>query len=424
MKKIFIGGFGACSAHNEKNAICSIVKREEYEIINNFKEADIIVITDTCLGLERFVDGTFQYIKKVLAEKKKESIVIVSGCLTKGLQYELTEERSEILKQVILVKPEVIIEYIARLIKEDFDEKEINELKLPFTVNCYSIRLSSVNGCMNHCSFCKRNYMNFNLQSVPFELIERLASGIETVNYPIYHIQIFSSNLSLYGVDLYGSQKSHEVIKELTKPEKIKYAYVGAIINMYPELINEILSNPKIKEIYISIESGSPRIYELMNRPIPLAKLIEIIKLIKRVRPDIIIDTEFITGFPTETIDDLKRTIELAQELDVFPIDIHPYENSVHIPSSNFEQHSLAYTIESANYAYSKLGGLHSKFIDRIRNGEMLIVKKSKQRKLYEVLLTNGAARLINFEQLNREYQIGEVVEPNIVKPKQLIKNR
>lgn len=57
-----------------------------------------------------------------------------------------------------------------------------------------------------------------------------------------------------------------------------------------------------------------------MNRPISLEKLVETIKTIKQERPDIIIETEIICGFPTETIDDFRKSRSLIEELDVMPI--------------------------------------------------------------------------------------------------------
>ena len=56
----------------------------------------------------------------------------------------------------------------------------------------------------------------------------------------IAYMAIDSLNLSQYGLDLYSKQQAHKAIAILTRPDNIKYAEIGSIINWYPELLNEI----------------------------------------------------------------------------------------------------------------------------------------------------------------------------------------
>ncbi len=421
MKKIWIGGYTSCGNHNEIAMIENYIKEPDYGLTEKIEEADIIIVIDTCLGTYQKMVSSFECIEEILKRAKIEAKTIVSGCLTKGVKFELTERQKELLSKVEIVKQEQLVPYVAQMLRgtvtsDDFD--------IPYSVNGVSISISPVSGCLNYCSFCKSHYMNFGLKSYPFEKVESLAYDIETIDYPFHHVAIHASNFSLYGTDLYGKPRAHEVIKNFTSPDKIKYAYVGSLINWYPELVEEIIKNPKIKEIFISLESGSPRVYKLMNRPISLNNLIRLIKFIKKERPDIIIITEFIAGYPTETIDDLKRSIDLVTELDIFPCFIWPYENSEQIPSSTLPGHSYDYCVEAANYVKRELFPLSKKFKDQILNGEMFVLKKSDKRELYITMLINGMIRNVRFDQLDRDYQEEEVIPANIVKPKQFVKRK
>ena len=210
----------------------------------------------------------------------------------------------------------------------------------------------------------------------------------------------------------------------LTSPDCIKFVNLGALINFYPELIKEIIENSKIKIIFVSLESGSERIYNLMNRPISLKKLVEIIKLIKQFRSDIIIQTELMCGFPTETIDDLKKSIELVQELDISPIFAHAYINSKQIPSSQLPQHSYKYNIESRNYLVEKLQPLHQKYLTLIKNNQMIVVKKSNNKKIYLMLCVDGSFKRVNFDQIDKEYNVNEIIPANTIISKQIVKRR
>lgn len=418
MKKIWIGGAVACGVHKEKAMIKDLANILHFEFVEP-EEADFIIIIDTCLSTYQQMLLSFECIEDILKRGKADAKIIVSGCVSKGVKFELTEEQKELLAKIEIVKQEELVPYIAKLLRgynmeDDFD--------IPYSVDNVSISLSPVSGCLNHCSFCKSHYMNFELKSYPIEKVKGLARDIEMIDYPFHHVALTASNLGLYGMDLYNRQRAHEVIEAFTKPDKIKFAYIGALINWYQELVDEIIKNSKIKRIFISLESGSPRVYRLMNRPISLENLIRIIRFIKKERPDIMIITEFITGFPTETIEDLKRTIDLIYELDIYPIFVHDYQNSEQVPASKLLNHSEAYCMESSYYAGEKILPQYEKLRDRIQTGEMFVYDKNNEKRLYITMLVNGTLKNIRFDQLDREYEKGELIPANVVKPKQLIK--
>jgi len=421
MKNIFVGGAGTCGVHNERYMIDLVISKSfEYGITDDFREADLIVIIDTCMATDDNTLESFNYLKKVLKEKRYDAEVVVSGCLVKGIKFKYSQEYIDILKQVICVDSDRIIEYVTGKIKPNLNKEILDRLDVPYTIEDNKIYISPVSGCLNNCSFCKSNYMNFSLNSIPYEKIERFSKWLDGYRTYLNYIDISSSNLSLYGVDLYGEQRSHEVIKILTSSESIKFANIGALINFYPELIDEILNNSKIKSIFTSIESGSDRIYNLMNRPISLDKLKEIIRLIRKERPDIIINTEFISGYPTETKDDLKKTIDLVYELDINPIFIHPYKNSQCIPSAKLPQYSFDYCVKKARYLDNKVKKLRDKFSKVIVDGEMLVLDKNEEYRVYLCMLTDGSLKEVGFDHVDREYNINEIISGNKIIHKRL----
>lgn len=275
--KFFIGGTGACDVHNEKSILKINIEQNGHEVSDYIDDVDYIILTDLCIGTYNSFTTNIKYLKQILMFKDKKTKVILSGCLSKGVNFELTDEQKQILSKVTIVKPDEILKYVANILNLEITDESL-DIFLPFSQEYRKLRTSIVDGCLNNCSFCKSSYMNFGLKSVPFEVIEKFVNETNQIDVPLYYQQIISSNLSLYGVDLYNKQRAHEAINLLSKVETTKFMNIGAVINWYPELINEIINNPKIKIITTSLESGSPRIYNLMNRPIELNKLIEIIK--------------------------------------------------------------------------------------------------------------------------------------------------
>lgn len=425
--KIFIGGYAACDVHNEKYLLKEMCQKYDQDCLtDNYQEADLIIIMDTCSGSFANVLRSLDVLAKVCKNKKENAEVILSGCLVNGLNCGIPDEYKEMISQVKSVNSKYILEYIRKYYLMDIVESNI---KIPYSYTDkfgINIRVSPVSGCLNNCSFCKKDaILKFPLHSHDFKDLQSLASEIDEAEN-IRYISLFSSNLSLYGVDKYGIQRAHEVIDLLTSSSNIQYASVGALINWYPELLNTILSNEKIKKVYASLESGSERIYNLMNRPISLAKLKEILKTIKRERPDIQLCTEIISGFPTETMDDLKRSIELIYELELYPTEVWPYDNSPTIASAKHPQYSYENGVYRSDYAIKQLLPLIHKLDNQVYNGEMYVLAKGEigPQLVYITLLTDGNMRRISAEQLDREYTQGDIILPGKVKDKHLVRHK
>ncbi|MCI9232988.1 MAG: hypothetical protein HFH08_00155 [Bacilli bacterium] len=64
MKKIWIGGYGACSNYNEKAMIKELVKNLKLEFVES-EEADIVIITDTCLATYQQMINSYKCIEDI-----------------------------------------------------------------------------------------------------------------------------------------------------------------------------------------------------------------------------------------------------------------------------------------------------------------------------------------------------------------------
>ena len=405
----YIEGTHACDVHFEKGLIKNIIESANQEITEYVDLADYVIVADSCVGSYKSFLEIMNYLQAVEEYKKSNAKVIVSGCLAKGVNFKLTEEDQKLLDKTTIVHPDNLAQYIASLV----EYKNINEFdfEIPVRVHDGKLLTSVVQGCLNNCSFCKKNYMNFDLKSIRKETIKYLVDTLNENGFPIYYGMLLSSNLSLYGVDLYNERKAHEVINLYSKINSLKFIEVGALINWYPELINEIIQNPKIKTIFTSLETGSPRLYNLMNRPISLDDLINVIKTIKKERPDIQIDTEFIAGFPTETKDDIKATLDLIEELEVYPRFVHPYINSFCIPSSELKQHSKDYIKCSKKYMDNKIENIRDMIDLELEKAENVVACYHDDYDIYSMLLKNGAIRNVSAQKLTRKYNPGDIIK-------------
>ena len=67
--------------------------------------------------------------------------------------------------------------------------------------------------------------------------------------------------------------------------------------------------------LHLPIQSGSNKILKLMNRKHDREYYISIIEKLKKINKDIKISSDFIVGYPSETEEDFKDTMELVKKI-------------------------------------------------------------------------------------------------------------
>ena len=193
-------------------------------------------------------------------------------------------------------------------------------------------------GCNNRCAFCKSNYLNLSLKSIPIEKIIELIlehhskTGVDEVN-------IMGLNPTQYGIDLYGKKSLTELIQKISSFDFINTILLDmlCIQDITTDLLNEIISNPKIKRVMIPIQSLDDRLLILMNRKNTSLEAEKIIKFISSERPDIILETIFLACYPTETDYNIKKNMEFLYNYHIVNPVISCYKYGYNVNSLKSE---------------------------------------------------------------------------------------
>ena len=82
------------------------------------------------------------------------------------------------------------------------------------------------------------------------------------------------------------------------------------LINVYKK------SNKLMPLVHLPVQSGSNKILKLMNRKHTIEEYLMIYKKLKRINPDIEFSSDFIIGYPEESDDDFKNTMELIEKIN------------------------------------------------------------------------------------------------------------
>ena len=108
------------------------------------------------------------------------------------------------------------------------------------------------------------------------------------------------------------------MINEISKFKEIKrIKYTTSHPNDFTnDLIKIHGENKKLMPmIHLPVQSGSNKILKLMNRKHTIDEYLTLIEKLKKINPSIKFSSDFIIGYPGETENDFKQTLDLLKEV-------------------------------------------------------------------------------------------------------------
>ena len=309
-------------------------KNNNYKIVNNPSEAEIIVI-NTCGFIDSAKEEAINTILE-MAEYKKQKCryLIVMGCLVQRYYEDLIKELPEVDLFIKLEDYDNFWNIIEDLIKRDIVTKtkqklsnKISEMKpLPMATseefmdrvvttgkNYAYIKIGE--GCSNRCTYCAIPYIRGPFVSRKMEDILEEAKMLAKTG--IKELIVIAQDTTKYGVDIYGESKLAELLSKLSKIKGIEwirflYSYPEGITD---ELIQEVAQNKKIAKYFdIPIQHISDSILKKMNRKTSKKQITELLEKIRTQIPEVTLRTSLIVGFPGETNDDFKELQEFVSQ--------------------------------------------------------------------------------------------------------------
>jgi len=303
-----------------------------YEVVSFEDIADVYVI-NTCtvtVGGDRSSRQAIYQAKR----RNPKAVVVATGCYAQVNPQELAK-----LKEVDLVvgnthKSEllkILEEYLERrekkvVVGEIFREKEVKNFDTVLYFEGARPFLKVQEGCNKFCTFCVIPYARGKVRSVDLERVVEQVKLLAQRGFK--EVVLTGTQLSQYGWD--KGYNLYTLLKELVKIEGIELIRLSSmhVKEMDKELLNLIVSEEKIApHFHLSLQSGSNRILELMDRGYTKEEYEEVVNFIVERRPISSIGTDVIVGFPTESDEDFEETYEFLKRLPISYMHIFPYSD-------------------------------------------------------------------------------------------------
>jgi tRNA-2-methylthio-N6-dimethylallyladenosine synthase len=327
-KQLFIKTFGCQMNEYDSEKIVDVLKEDgEISLTESPDNADIIIL-NTCSIRERAEVKVYSDLGRyrALKEANPNIRIGVGGCVA-------SQEGENIIKRapyVDLVFGPQTLHRLPTLLKkrdalgvpqiditfpeiEKFDRLPVSNFKGP------SASVSIMEGCSKYCSFCVVPYTRGEEISRPLDDV--LNEIIELTMLGVQEIILLGQNVNAYrgfskhdGVCDFATLL--EYVAEIGEVKRIRFT-TSHPNEMTEELIACFGKIDKLsKQFHLPIQSGSDRVLSAMKRNYTVLEYKSIIKKLKKVCPDISLTSDFIIGFPNETVEEFNQTKKIMEEIN------------------------------------------------------------------------------------------------------------
>lgn len=402
-----------------------IFKSNEYEIVNNPKEAEIIVI-NTCGFIESAKEEAINTILEMAEYKKKKcKYLIAMGCLVERYKDELEKALPEVDLFIKYSEYNFLWEQIENLLgdnknKEKYKEFDKVEDRVISTGDNFAY-LKIADGCSNRCTYCAIPYIRGPQISRKMEDIMKETEKLVEEGYK--ELILIAQDTTKYGIDIYGKPRLAELLQELCKLEKLHwirflYAYPETIDD---ELIKVVKENDKICKYFdIPIQHISDTVLKRMNRQSNGKTIRNLIQKLRKEIPEVVIRTTVMVGFPGETKEDFEELYDFLKEARFDKLGCFAYSKEDGTPAARIKEQIHPMTKKSR---YNKIMRMQQEISKENlkkqigRNVEILIEDKSFDGKIYVGRTYMDVPEIdgITYINTDKELQIGDFIKGKII---------
>ncbi len=346
-KKIFIQTMGCQMNVYDSEQILRQMATAGYEPVESPEEADLI-ICNTCSIREKAEQKAFSFLGRLAALKRARPDIIIGigGCVAQ-------QEGRRILRRLphvdLVFGTQAISRLPAMVAGVTRRRARAVDTALEYTIGpdefltkpvrqCgVAAFVTIMRGCDNFCSYCVVPYVrgretSRNPDEIVAEIKQLVAQGVREVT-------LLGQNVNSYGKKegLCSFSTLLEKINSINGLQRIRFT-TSHPKDLSPDLMEAFVKLDKLcNHIHLPVQSGSDAVLKRMNRKYRRSDYVAKINTLRSLRPDVAITSDIIVGFPGETEDDFKQTLDLIAEIGFDGLFAFMYSDRPNAPAAGFD---------------------------------------------------------------------------------------
>ena len=195
-------------------------------------------------------------------------------------------------------------------------------------------------GCDHRCTFCIIPYARGPSRSVPIGRVAGQARRLVAAGYR--EIVLTGVDLTAYGGDLPGAPSIGQMVRRLLAavPELERLRLSSLDPAEIDVALWDLLAGEKrlMPHLHLSLQAGDDLILKRMKRRHSRAEAIAVAGRARALRPEVALGADLIAGFPTETEDMFRRSLDLLAECGLAFVHVFPYSARPGTPAARMPQ--------------------------------------------------------------------------------------
>ena len=337
----------------ETEAMCSMFETRGYKIVD-FKEIADVYVVNTCT-VTNIADRKSRQMLHQAKKRNPQAVIVAVGCYVQAAEETLLKDNAVDLIVGNNNKSDVVAmveRYFNSQSKEelvmDLNQNEIYEdLNVITTMEKTRAFIKIQDGCNRFCSYCIIPYVRGRVRSR--EEKDILAEIQQLAKKGYKEVVLTGIHISSYGIDRKDKEQNNpmplaELLKKISNINGIKRIRLGSLEPgiISEEFVKEISS---IKEFcphfHLSLQSGSDTVLQRMNRKYTAKEYHQKVELLRKYFENPAFTTDIIVGFPGETEQEFKETLDFVQKVGFSQIHVFKYSKREGTKAAKFPDQIL-----------------------------------------------------------------------------------
>ncbi len=319
-KRLYIETWGCQMNLHQSEGIAGVLEERGFSLTESLPEADLVLF-NTCAVRQKAEEKVYGRIGAIQEQKTRREVLFgVGGCLAQ-LRGEALLKRFPAIDFLfgtadLAALPSLLEEVEAGCTRLAHLPTPSGTEEVPYRRRSSVTAMVTISeGCSNFCSYCVVPSARGPLRSRPPE--EVLAEVEDLVRKGYKEVVLLGQNVDSYGKDQseYGdfasllSRAAETGIPRLrfltSHPRDLTRGVIDAIAR------HENVCN----HLHLACQSGSDRVLAAMNRGYTRAEFLSIVERARKAVEGLNVTTDLIVGYPGETEEDFRATMDLVEEV-------------------------------------------------------------------------------------------------------------
>ncbi len=324
--RFYVQTFGCQMNDHDSGVLARLLEEAGHLEVARPDEADLIVV-NTCAIREKAEQKLFSQLGRyrLLKDRRPDLTIAVGGCVAQDAGCRLFRRAPYVDLVFGTHALQDVPDLVARVRRtgrriaatpEEQDPERLEAFYAHHRARAVTAYVTVMQGCDNYCAYCIVPYVRGRELSRPAD--EVVAEVERLVAQGVAEVTLLGQNVNSYGLKPRGETDFPALVRRLARiPGLLRIRFTTSHPkDLSDDLIRCFGEVPALMpHIHLPLQSGSDRVLEAMRRRYTVARYLSLVERLRQARPEIAITSDMIVGFPGETEEDFRATLEVMERV-------------------------------------------------------------------------------------------------------------